>query len=85
MNNNELTKTIATIGIVASLSLASSQVIAASGMEKCYGVAKAGKNDCGGKHNACAGTSKQDSDQGSWIYIPKGTCGKIVGGTTTGS
>ncbi len=55
-------------------------------MEKCYGVAKAGKNDCassapGAAGTSCAGTSTQDKDTNAWIYIPKGTCDKIVGGT----
>lgn len=51
------------------------------GMEKCYGIAKAGKNDCGA--NDCAGTSKNDNDKSAWILLPKGTCNKIVGGSTT--
>jgi uncharacterized membrane protein len=48
--------------------------------EKCYGVAAAGKNDCAatGSHS-CAGESKMASDPKSWIYVPTGTCAKIVG------
>jgi uncharacterized membrane protein len=54
------------------------------GMEKCFGVAKAGLNDCGTATNSgCAGSSKVDSDKSAWIYLPKGTCNKIVGGSTT--
>ena len=52
--------------------------------EKCYGIAKAGKNDCGnasGTH-ACAGNSKVDGDGGEWMAVPKGLCNKIVGGST---
>ena len=51
--------------------------------EKCAGIAKAGKNDCGaldGKHN-CAGMSKQDNAQNEWVYVPEGTCTKITGGS----
>lgn len=48
-------------------------------MEKCYGVIKAGKNDCQTSNTACAGTAKKDSQKDAWIYIPKGTCEKIVG------
>jgi uncharacterized membrane protein len=56
------------------------------GMEKCYGIAKAGLNDCGTATNSgCAGSSKVDSDKSAWIYVPKGTCNKIVGGSTTES
>ncbi len=51
------------------------------GMEKCYGIVKAGLNDCGtSKNNNCAGTSTYDGDKSAWIYLPKGTCGKIIGG-----
>lgn len=52
------------------------------GMEKCYGIAKAGKNDCGSAIEACAGQSKTDGAKGSWLAVPKGTCDKIVGGST---
>lgn len=51
--------------------------------EKCYGVTKAGKNDCQTASSACAGTSKQDSQKDAWIYLPKGSCEKIVGASTS--
>ena len=52
--------------------------------EKCFGVAVAGRNDCGatGSHS-CAGEAKMTSDPKSWIYVPTGTCQKIVGGSLT--
>ena len=51
--------------------------------EKCYGLAKAGQNYCAstGSHS-CAGLSKADADPASWIYLPAGYCGRIVGGST---
>jgi len=49
--------------------------------EKCYGVAKAGKNDCQTATHSCAGTATKDAAGDSWIYVPKGTCEKIVGGS----
>lgn len=49
--------------------------------EKCAGVIKAGKNDCGTSKSSCAGTSKVDSDKEAWIFLPKGACEKIVGAT----
>jgi uncharacterized membrane protein len=53
------------------------------GMEKCYGVAKAGMNDCGSSvSNKCAGTSLVDGDKAAWLLVPKGTCNKIVGAST---
>jgi uncharacterized membrane protein len=51
-------------------------------MEKCYGIVKAGKNDCQTATSACAGTSKTDGQKDAWLYVPKGTCEKIVGGST---
>jgi uncharacterized membrane protein len=49
--------------------------------EKCYGVVKAGKNDCQTSTHSCAGTAKADAQADSWLYLPKGTCEKIVGGS----
>lgn len=51
--------------------------------EKCYGVVKAGKNDCQTAKSSCAGTSKTDAQADAWIYMPAGTCDRIVGGSTT--
>ena len=50
--------------------------------EKCYGIAKAGLNDCQTASHSCAGTSTKDMDHASWIYVPAGTCQKIAGGST---
>ncbi len=55
-----------------------------SNMEKCYGVVKAGKNDCAGAAHACQGQGKADKAATEWIKLPKGTCERIVGGSTTG-
>ena len=50
-----------------------------AGMEKCAGIVKAGKNDCGTSAHACAGQSTKNSDAEEWVYVPAGTCDKIVG------
>jgi uncharacterized membrane protein len=52
-------------------------------MEKCYGVAKSGKNDCAGPAHACAGQSKTDAGGKEWISLPKGTCERLSGGSLT--
>ena len=63
---------------------AGGQALAAKGdNEKCAGVAKAGKNDCGTSKSSCAGTIKTDRDAEAWVFVPKGTCDKIAGGTVT--
>jgi uncharacterized membrane protein len=47
--------------------------------EKCYGVAKAGQNDCAaGPGTTCAGTSKTDYQGNAWKYVAKGTCTSIT-------
>jgi len=50
-----------------------------AGEEQCAGIAKAGMNDCATMTNACHGHVDKDGDQMAWIYVPKGTCDKIVG------
>ena len=81
--NRRTAATSALAGLLAvGLSGASTQALAAKGeFEKCYGIAKAGKNDCQTSNTACAGTSTADGQKDAWIYVPKGTCDKIVGGS----
>jgi uncharacterized membrane protein len=53
------------------------------GKEKCYGIAKAGQNDCAnasGTHS-CAGQSKVDNGADEWKYVAKGTCKEMKGMT----
>jgi uncharacterized membrane protein len=74
------------IAIAAALASALATPVAALAqgrmtVEKCYGVAKAGQNDCQTDHSSCAGTAKKDNQPDAWIAVPKGTCQKIVGGT----
>ena len=47
--------------------------------DKCYGVAKAGQNDCAAGKHACAGQSTVDKDPTSWKYVDKGTCESMGG------
>lgn len=54
---------------------------AAQEKEKCYGIAKAGQNDCAnlsGSHS-CAGQSKVSDDAAEWKYVAKGTCKSMKG------
>ncbi len=72
--------------LAAALSLglvAQAQAQDKAAKEKCYGVAKAGQNDCGslsGSHS-CAGQAKTDNSPDEWKYVAKGTC-KSSGGMT---
>jgi len=76
---------VAIAAVVGVMALNGNEAEAAKpGAEKCYGVAKAGKNDCGnvsGTHG-CAGQAATDGLWDEWVYLPKGTCDKIAGGTT---
>lgn len=79
-------KTPATLAAALALTLAASAHAADQskagmdkpGMEKCYGVALAGKNDCkAGAGTTCAGTSKADYQGNSWKLVKAGTCTQI--------
>jgi len=68
--------------MAVALSTAAMHEASAAEMEKCYGVAKAGHNDCQTANSSCAGTSKMDNQKDAFIAVPKGTCAKITGGST---
>lgn len=48
-------------------------------LEKCAGIAKTGKNDCGTSAHDCAGKAQKDGDPDEWVYVPAGVCEKIAG------
>jgi uncharacterized membrane protein len=56
-----------------------------AGKEKCYGIAKAGQNDCGTAKHSCAGKAAKDNDASEWKYVASGTCSKVGGKTSGGS
>ena len=76
---NSALASIFALGLVASGQAAAAEE---KGAEKCYGIVKAGKNDCQTSAHACAGQAGKDGQGDSWVYVPKGTCEKIVGGST---
>ena len=51
-------------------------------MEKCYGVSKAGKNDCQTANSSCSGTASADGQDDAFVAVPKGLCDRLVGGST---
>ena len=84
MNNSKTLVSTALASIIALAAMGSqSTAIAAEkkDAEKCYGVAKTGKNDCKTLSNACAGHSLEDGQKDAFIALPKGTCDRIVGGS----
>jgi uncharacterized membrane protein len=68
-------------GILASTTAQAAGAVVCAEQERCYGVAKAGKNDCATSSSGCSGSAKQDNLKDAWIYVPKGTCQKVAGGT----
>ena len=75
--------TIISVGLLASSQAMAGVPDQPKEWEKCAGIAKAGKNDCGsldGKHG-CAGQATVDNDKNEWVYVPAGTCAKITGGS----
>lgn len=69
------------MGLVANAGAASHGMEKPKDKEKCYGIAKAGQNDCAnlaGTHS-CAGQSKVDGDAGEWKYVATGTCKTMKG------
>jgi uncharacterized membrane protein len=79
-------KAAAAATLIAALAFAANSAWAAddhAGMVKCYGVAKAGKNDCAGGSHSCAGQATKNYDKASFVYVPAGACEKIAGGSVT--
>ena len=72
----------AALATVCAANVGSAAAAAPAGdKEKCFGVAKAGQNDCAsanGSHS-CAGQAKTDMSPTEWKYVAKGTCEKAGG------
>lgn len=86
MNKTDRTRTaiagMLAAGAMLAANSASALPDAPKAWEKCAGIAKAGKNDCGaldGKHQCATMATVDNSDQ-EWVYVPQGTCEKITGG-----
>ena len=79
-----LTKFAVAGALTAVLAAAPLAGALADDMEKCYGVAKAGMNDCkAGEGTTCQGSSTMDGQKNAWVLTPTGLCEKLVGGSLT--
>ena len=74
----QVTATLA--ALVGGAALVANTASAKDGFEKCSGIAKAHQNDCHNGVHTCAGQAAKDGDASEWLYVPTGTCAKIVGG-----
>ena len=80
MKNTNVVVHSAVAGLLV-LGLTNGSALAAKeGMEKCAGIVKAGQNDCGTAKHSCAAQATKDGAKDEWVYLPAGTCEKIVGG-----
>jgi uncharacterized membrane protein len=84
-NLNKIIKSAIT-GVLAltavSTLVTATSAVAAQKMEKCYGIAKAGMNDCNA-HACCAASAKKNNQSDTFLFVPQGMCNKIVGGRLT--
>jgi uncharacterized membrane protein len=80
--NKLLQSAIASVLALGSVHAADAQDKGAK--EKCYGVAKAGQNDCGTARHSCAGKAVKDNAADEWKYVPKGTCERMGGRISPG-
>lgn len=82
MKSSSITMAVASLIAVGSIAGAGQAMAAEKGdgqaMEKCYGVAKAGKNDCAANGHACAGQAKKDADPNEWVSLPAGSCDRLI-------
>ena len=75
MTTSKTTAVIAALAAAALATAVSAANAPAKPMEKCFGVAKAGKNDCkAGAGTSCSGTSTRDFQGNAWKLVPAGTC-----------
>lgn len=80
------TKLAAAISAALALTMTTAQAETMNpsikGMEKCYGIVKAGQNDCGTSAHNCSGEAKINNGPAEWVFTPTGLCNRIVGGST---
>ncbi len=81
--NKLLHSAIAAVLALSVAQHANAQGDKASPKEKCYGIAKAGQNDCSTARHSCAGKATKDKAPDEWKYVPKGTCEKVGGRTSS--
>ena len=83
MNKRQALIAAALATMLASVANASppADSMAQAEKEKCFGISKAGQNDCAAAYgsHSCAGQAKTDKGAHDWKYVAKGTCEKAGG------
>ena len=86
MSTNEKLLVSAIAGLIAlGAALPASAQDSKAAKDKCYGIAKAGQNDCGTARHSCAGKATRDNAPDEWKYVAKGTCEKLGGKSSPGA
>ena len=67
------------LALAATHATSAADAAASADKEKCYGIAKKAKNDCGTAKHSCAGQATADNAPDEWTYVAKGTCEKMKG------
>ena len=80
MNRNK-TLIASAFGAVIAMGVLASAPAAAADKDQCFGIAKAGQNDCKSASHACAGQAKTDNDPADFKLVPAGTCQQMGGQT----
>ena len=80
INKSAVRLAITSVLALSASALVSTASAADENKEQCAGIIKAGKNDCATATNACHGHVESDANPNAWIYVPKGTCERLVGG-----
>ena len=78
-----ITTAVSSLLAMGAFTLANSAAAQDAEQERCYGVVKAGKNDCAGPGHTCQGQAKTDASAQEYILVPAGTCERLVNGSTT--
>ncbi|MGZ0186702.1 MAG: BufA1 family periplasmic bufferin-type metallophore [Alphaproteobacteria bacterium] len=79
MNKPQIIAAAVAAAVGSTLAMGGTAIAADKKMEKCFGVVKAGKNDCQTATSSCAGTSKVDGQKDAWVLVPAGLCGRLNG------
>lgn len=78
--NKKIILAVSAVLAIGTTQAETMQANAPQGLEKCYGIVKAGMNDCGTANHSCGGESKLDQDPQEWVLVPTGLCTRIAGG-----
>jgi uncharacterized membrane protein len=70
-----------TLATTSTVIAATTETVKQENTEKCYGIVKAGMNDCATATQSCAGSATKDKQADAYLFMPKGICEKIVGGS----